>query len=396
MNPFKRLAHILASYSLPFLMTVTAAVAIVATLTYNLNSQPAKFSQGEATNRQQTTTIRAILRDPVNLPHKVLDYGVQKTSRHGTIAMRSVSVAYAILILAAFFFLIESWHTTRIAIIATLLFASSSWFLHTARLATPDILLAILPAILFSAAWLREKKLTRLSVVLLIIAGAGLLYIPGFVWFVIAGVGWQGKEIVRGLKKLPYGIVVPCVLFTLLLLGPLVYAAILDPSILKTIAGLPQSIPAPKDLLNNLASIPKQLFWRGPGDAAHWLSGTPLLDIFSIGMLALGSYAYIFRLRLDRTKLLIGFAILSFLLVSLGGGVSITVLLPLVYIIIAAGITWLLQQWFTVFPRNPFARAIAVVLLCVAVAFSTSYNLKHYFVAWQKAPETRSTFTVAP
>jgi hypothetical protein len=68
-------------------------------------------------------------------------------------------------------------------------------------------------------------------------------------------------------------------------------------------------------------------------------------------------------------------------------------MLPFVYLIVAAGIGFMLQQWFRVFPRNPIARTLGASLITIAVISSSGYNLTHYFIAWAKAPETQSTFS---
>lgn len=392
----KRIPHLLASYSPPVILGVVSVLALVLMLTYQIGERPALFSANEHTARQSSNGLQKIINKPINAPHKLVQYIPQKIGNNGTTAIRLASVTFALLILASFYLLIESWHTRRVAVIATLLFGTSSWFLHIARNGTPEILLAILPGILFSAAWLREQKLSRLSIVLLIFASVGLIYIPGFIWFVLISIGWQIKEIINGFEKLPYKVIVPSTLLTMILLAPLVYASVLDWGVLREIAGLPSSVPTVKEFLDNVLSIPRQLFWDGRQAQELWLPGTPLLDIFSAVMLAIGSYAYIFRMKLDRTRLLIGFGVLSTILIGIGGAVTSTILMPLAYILIAAGIAWLLQQWFTVFPRNPFARSIAVIMVSIAVASSAFYNLNHYYEAWQKAPETRATYSIEP
>jgi hypothetical protein len=220
--------------------------------------------------------------------------------------------------------------------------------------------------------------------------------VPGFIWLVIAAILWQNKQIRAELKQTPPHIVTVCLIVFIVLLAPLVYGLIRDPGFIRQLAGIPATLPAADTFGRNVLAIPKQLFWHGPDDNNLWLPGTPLLDIFTMGALLFGVYAYSFRLGLDRTRLLLAYGVVCCVLISLDNAVSIAILLPAVYIIAAAGVALLLQQWFTVFPRNPFARSIGIIFVCAAVAASSLYNINHYFVAWQHAPETKQTFNIAP
>jgi hypothetical protein len=82
------------------------------------------------------------------------------------------------------------------------------------------------------------------------------------------------------------------------------------------------------------------------------------------------------------------------ILVALGGSVTIAALIPLMYLAIAAGTHYLLDQWLTIFPRNPVAKFVGVSLVSFVVAFSAFYHLRAYFVAWPQAPETRAVYVV--
>jgi hypothetical protein len=110
-------------------------------------------------------------------------------------------------------------------------------------------------------------------------------------------------------------------------------------------------------------------------------------------LVAFGVYWYFFLRRLDRTKLLlgglVGGAILSALSID-----ALPILLPFIYLLAGAGMTLLLQQWFTVFPRNPLARNIGVGLIAVLLAFVGYYHMHRYFVAWPHTPETKQAYSL--
>ena len=66
------------------------------------------------------------------------------------------------------------------------------------------------------------------------------------------------------------------------------------------------------------------------------------------------------------------------------------------FLIAAGGVALMLQQWFTVFPYNPFARTVGLVLLLFALGTTSFYSLNQYFVAWPHTPETKQTFQYRP
>ena len=86
--------------------------------------------------------------------------------------------------------------------------------------------------------------------------------------------------------------------------------------------------------------------------------------------------------------------IVGSILVSLGGAVSISILMPFIYVLVAAGIGLLLDRWQKVFPRNVIAQAVGVGLVSLAVIAVSWYGLRHYFVAWPNAPATKQVFTI--
>lgn len=337
--------------------------------------------------------LKKVMENPVYLPYQLGTYLLEKLHVRGVYAARALSATAGMLSVICFYYIISRWHTKRIALLGTLLFMTSSWLLHTARLATPEASFLLVLALTACGAWLNETSRRGLKPLMLGVAISGLLlYIPGMAWFVLAGIIWQRRKVLTELKKLS---VVELLIMSglgLLLLSPMITGSMHDPSLLLTILGLPASLPSVQELLSNASNVPRQLFVQGPADPTRWVGTMPLLDIFAAAMFFVGLYSYRGRLRLDRTKLLLLGLLAGVVLVALGA-TSIAILLPFIYLVVAAGITYLLKLWLDVFPRNPLARGIGSSLITIAVLLSAFYNLSHYFVAWANAPATRETFS---
>ena len=75
------------------------------------------------------------------------------------------------------------------------------------------------------------------------------------------------------------------------------------------------------------------------------------------------------------------------------GAVDIAIFLPLLYIFIGGGLSFLLIQWLHVFPRNPIARMIGISMLSALVVLIAAYHLNRYFIAWPLSPQTKAAFS---
>ncbi|MDB5186008.1 MAG: conserved rane protein of unknown function [Candidatus Saccharibacteria bacterium] len=380
----------------PFFIGLLALAAIVFILGFKLGSLTPGFSQNEINQRVKTSNIDVIAENPVYAPHSIGQFALQSLGKTSPLAMRTISAAFAVLSIFAFYLLVRTWHTNRIAAFTTVLYASSAWFLHTARVATPEILFTLFPILFLLWAWLLKQERRGLSFLLAAIACAFIVYIPGMVWFLLIGLVWQAKRIARELRNVSSWYVVLCWFVGIALISPLAYAAYQNPNVLRTIAGLPSEMPRIIDFGKNLVSTLSAFIYKGPNDPGMWLGRLPLLDVFTAAMAIVGIYAYRYRLKLDRTILTTGALILSVVLVALHGPVSIAILLPLMYLFAASGIAFMLQQWFTVFPRNPVAHYIGAGLMAVAIFATVFYHVNHYFIAWPNTPETRTTYNQQP
>ncbi|MBS0555230.1 MAG: hypothetical protein JSS47_22320 [Proteobacteria bacterium] len=144
-------------------------------------------------------------------------------------------------------------------------------------------------------------------------------------------------------------------------------------------------------LLKNFTDVFGHLFIGGPRKPDLWLGKAPILDVFTLAMFLIGLYFYVSHWRSSRSKLLGSLFLAGAILVALGGPVSLSLLVPLLYIVAATGITYLVKEWLQVFPLNPIARNIGLALVAIAVMMACAYNLRAYFIAW---PHNRPTAAV--
>lgn len=337
--------------------------------------------------------IMAILRDPSYLPYYLQVYVFEKLHITGIFYARLISVTIGALAVFSFYYLLSRWRTPRIAFLSTLMFATSSWFLHSVRLATPESSYLLVLPLLACGAWLHDRKTKPDLPLLAATALTGLmLYVPGLIWFAVAGLFWQRKRVRYGISGLGHGKIILGVVGVIVSLVPFVLGAINNPAVITRLLGLPNSLPSWQETGSRFLEIPRQIFLNGINNPVYWVGNMPLLDALTITAFVLGCVFFYGKLSLDRMRIIIFGLVLGTVLYGLGIA-PLILLLPFVYLIVANGITYLLTEWYGVFPRNPIARTLGTILLSVAIGTSVFYNVSHYFVAWANAPEIKRTFS---
>ncbi len=382
-----------------FLLGGTALLALL--LLFRLGS----LTYGNAAPIEATTAAAAldwhtILANPLNAPYLVVKLLVRLSGHDGITSLRLISVVFAGLAAMLFYLVARGWHNTRVALLATWLFVSSGWFLHVARLGSPEILWIVsILAIVVLLSPNRNGRQTWLALPSTLAILSIVLYVPGMVWLVLAGLLLRRKNIAEAwtaTKVLWLRIV--SVLFSIILLIPLVRALTLQPSLILHWLGLPGSSSLSdvsiSSVGHNIVNVPLGLLLHSEFDAAHWLGTLPLLSSFEIAMLALGVYFYATHMRAARTRLIVALAVVAVLLAGIIGVLGISLIVPVVYLLLAAGIAYILRLWLQVFPNNPVARSIGILVILFAVLLTSIYQTRSYFVAWRYSPETSRAFQI--
>ena len=179
-----------------------------------------------------------------------------------------------------------------------------------------------------------------------------------------------------------------------LFLAPLLLAFTRHPSLVQTWAGLPAHFTAPGHIVRQLVHSVSFLAYRGPIDPQRWLDRLPILDIFALVMLVLGVFFYARHAWAPRTRQLVGLGLVSAAFFAIGGPVSLSLVVPLAYLIVTAGIGFLLHEWLHVFPKNVLARSVGYTILGLVVGAACIYNLRSYFVAWPHSPSTMAAYRI--
>lgn len=315
-------------------------------------------------------------------------------THHGIGSTRIVSACMGIVAVAIFFFIARLRYSYWVALLGTLLFATSAGFLHAARLGTPLVLQFGILAFLGAVLWYRKAEHHRILLGYGIAALLGtLLYIPGMIWFELFGVVLMFAGIRRQLRDTASGHTVGWASVFFVSTLPLLYFGALHPHALLEVAGLPQNMGDLSRVGSNLLNSVMSIAVRSNGDPSLWVGHAPLLNVIELALGLIGAYVYLYQLRGKRAVFLAGSLLLGIILASLGGSVTIMCIVPILYMFVVEGADNLMSQWTTVFPRNPFAKTVGVVFICAMLFFSVLYQTRAYFVAWPNNRETKQTFS---
>ncbi len=385
------------SWSWQFISTIVIVGAGVALLFFSqLESLLPGYSNTEVAMAESSISLQAIAENPINAPYKLLVYGVTLFNVDALLATRIASAIFGTATLLLFYVGVRHWHTSRVAFLSAVLFACSAWLLHTARFGSGDIMLPFI-ILLFATCgyWVAASaKRSGWRYIIAVVALSFSIYVPGVIWLVLLGLLIRrGKDLDFIRRRLPVNQkVLLTALLLLLTVAPLIYGIIRTPALGLELLALPTVMPDALEVLKNLALLPINLIIWSDFSPELWLGNLPLLDVFAAAMFFLGIYHCIKNWQLDRSKLLLGLLGVGSVLVALGG-ISMALLLPAVYVVIAGGIAALLGMWLGVFPRNPLARSLGIVLVTAAVAASVVFNIRVYFVAWPHNAETKAVYT---
>ncbi len=385
-----------ANWQLILLCLVSVAILVFVSFFQLESITEGQLSSSEVAAIESAASGQRIVENPLFLPFKLGQYALIKLGNESVYLFRAISALFGIAFVVLFYALARYWFSPRIAWLSSLALATSALFLHHSRVAVPDILLPLaMLGLLASAWWLHGTKhiKTALLGTMLIISTA--LYIPGIIWFVGLAIFAEHRHITMLLRKTPLYVTVLFALCGLVLLAPLGYAIVLNPSLTLDWLALPRTIHLP-EIIKELLFVPASLLVRSLANPVHNLGRLPYIDLVTACLAILGAYAFTLRFSLVRTKTLTGAGIIAWLIIGISPQVSIVLLLPIIYLTVASGIMLLLHQWFTVFPNNPIARLIGLTLLTSVIGISIYYNVTRYFVAWSNNPVTQASFQESP
>jgi len=371
----------------PFIaLGIISAIILVGLYCFRLDGL-ASQAPGEVATIQSLSGLSSIIDNPLLLPYKLMASLFLGLPGNDTVAVRLASVTISLITIGLFYVLAQRWYGRLNGMAITVLFATTGWMLHTGRYGAGYIALTLLVlGILNLTVWANNTDKSKL-VLPLYATGIGLgLFIPGGLWFILVSLYICRKALIKHLRTASGKYFALGALILAIAVGLLVQAFARDMSLVQQWIGLPANMPGPTDLAKQAALSVSGLVLRGPVLPQVWLAHTPLLDVAASTLLVLGVVFYRRHLRNPRTHLLILFAAISVVLITFNGAAALSYIVPLAYLVVGGGFSYLLHQWRKVFPQNPIAEGVALSILGILILCAASFHLQRYFIAWHNSP----------
>jgi hypothetical protein len=167
---------------------------------------------------------------------------------------------------------------------------------------------------------------------------------------------------------------------------PLIVTIIKAPDLGLSLLGIPTKMP---DLSANLATLGGEYF--GFTNAGKSTAITPFFELGSLLLIALGIY-YTTKTRVTaKSYLVIIWTLILMPVIILNPSYTGITFVPLV-ILLASGLNGLLNNWYGLFPRNPYARVGGLIPIVILVFILVSSGMNRYIYGYTYDPNIVPNF----
>jgi hypothetical protein len=362
---------------------------------WNLGTLTPGLSQHEATARSQSSYLNTIKNNPINAPHKLLQYFFHFTGHHGAFWMRSVSVLFALAFVAGFFILARKWFGNTIGLVSTVAFASLPWTIILARCAAPDIMYFTPIVVLLSYTLLCSSKQKQpLIWFAFVCLSAFAIYTPGVIWLVLIGSVVCRKKLTKIITELPKTYVAAGFALFLFLLLPLLISTYFHHDVLKDLLLIPDHFSSLRTVLTSIAWMASTLFVKAHTNSDYIVGRLAILIILQTVLGAIGLYA-LFKSNVRRALFTLFSCLASIIFAGINGNIVLLCFGVLAVVFLnAVALRFLCIKWFRVFPLNPLPRTFATILIILLITSQVAFGIRYSLYAWPHTPSTRHSYVI--
>lgn len=345
-----------------------AALLVVAVLCIAALYVPGSLRQAEEQSALVSGALSIHSIEPaavVNLPYHILQRFSFLLLGVTTLSIKLPSILLGAGTIFGILILIRTWFRRNVAIIVTLIAATSTQFLLLAQDGTPSIMYSFITIWLLVACtyMTRKKAFSTLWKVVACVLTATALYIPLGIYVVVAlliaaVLHPHIRYMIRRIAKLRLAV---AILLGLAALIPLGAAISINHNVGLMLLGIPSG---GINLQSNVIEIGQALFGFFSPSNGYLLK--PLYPISGIILIGVGAYRFLTIKYTARSYAIFLLGLFTIPLIAINPN-HITDLYPLAILVTAMGIQTLISSWYRLFPRNPYARAAGLLPITVFV-----------------------------
>jgi hypothetical protein len=373
-------------------LSITALLLVVVGIA--VFSTPGALRAGEMSATVQSAALSVESLDTsmvINLPYHILQRGVFMLFGVSTFTIKLPSIILGTLTIIGIFFLARIWFRRNVAILTTILAATSTQFLFLVQDGTPAIVYSFVVIWLLLSGTLVTRRY-MFNTFWKVVAGvllASALYMPLGIHLVLAVAITASlhPHIRYIIKHVPRLRLILALSLALGAVTPLVYACIVDPTTLRTLLGINVSGFSWHD---NIAGM-----WHAFAGFLTPASSYIILPLYSLGIVVLMTIG-LYRLWRQRHTargylvFILGGLLLPFIFLDLS---QVTSVFALGAILMAYGISHLISTWYRLFPKNPYARAAGLIPLSILVLGMVYSGVVRYTNNYTSSPQVLSFYT---
>lgn len=331
-------------------------------------------------------------------PRMVIDLPYHIIQRVGFMffGVSQLTVKLPSIILGAFtaigiLLMVRAWFRKNVGVVATILAITTTQFLFLIQDGTPAIMFS------FLAVWLltigiyatRNMPFATFWKVLGCVLMAAALYTPLGIYLVIAlGVTLIFHPHVRlTISRISKPRLILAGVLGVLSIVPLVYAIIIKPQVGLDLLGIPT---VPFDITAHLITVGKDLFGFFLPSDSHLLR--PLYSLGVVLLIGIGLVRLVAIRHTARSLVILVLGLLMIPVVILNPD-HVTALYPIAVIAVAAGISLIIRNWYSLFPKNPYARLAGLAPLSILVLGIMVSGVMRYMNSYLYNPQVLSHYS---
>lgn len=326
-----------------------------------------------------------------NLPFHLLQLAFFKLFGVSILTIKAPAIIFSVISSLAIFFLLRRWFKPSIAILSLLIMTTTAQFLFIGQSATASILYVAYTALilLFATLVLQRARASQLWRIGLALTVSASLFTPYF-WYINLGL-----LIIALLHPHPRHYLIAkkhrnkwlvAIVILMLMIGVMTFLCLRSSALLNSLAGLDL---LHLDLLANLRTIYYMYFRIEISVIGGQI--TPIMDWSALFLIILGLAKSFSKGYSARAFMVWTWLLLSLVLVVLQPQLAPVVLVPL-FILLAVGIETLLDEWYKLFPRNPYARGTGLLLISALISVMVIGGAVRYIDGYRYYPAAVSQF----
>lgn len=330
--------------------------------------------------------------DVIDLPYKLLQLASFAILGVTTFSIKLPSVILGMVSLVGIILLLRHWFHTNVAVISALIVITTSQFIFSSQDGTPTIMYIFMPTWLLLLAMKVSRQFDQRKrtfwELLLVGAVALSLYTPLSIYVIVALISAtllhpHLRYIIRRLSKkklLIAGVT------GLILLAPLLMALIKEPEIGLTLLGVPDAWP--NMFASSFELVKTHIGFILPGED----QSQPVYTLPSLLLMVIGVVHLFKRRHTARSYIIVSWLVLLFPIILINPTKTAITFVP-VMLLIAAGVDELLHRWYSMFPRNPYARVAGLLPITLLVAGMALTGIERYFYMYRYSPDIVENFS---